>query len=65
MDVKKVVETLKTKYDGSITLEVHADDPHYLEYSRQRLDILWHGKKKFKEDQDYLYPPGSDPRMKE
>jgi len=65
MDVKKVVETLKSKYDNTITLEVHADDPHYLEYSRERLDILWHGRKKHQEDQNYLYPPGQDPRKKE
>ncbi|VVB57707.1 endonuclease 4 [uncultured archaeon] len=65
MDVKKAVETLKSKYDGTITLEVHSDDPHYLEYSRQRLDILLHGKKRHLDDQNYLYPPGQDPRQKE
>ncbi len=56
MEVEKVVKALKSKYDGTITLEVHSDDPHYLEYSRQRLDILWHGKKKHLEDQNYLQP---------
>jgi hypothetical protein len=65
MDIKKVVEALKSKYDGSITLEVHAEDRHYLEYSKQRLDILWNGKKKFREDQNYLYPPGQEPRSRE
>ena len=65
MDVKKVVDTLKSKYDGSITLEVHSEDRHYLEYSRQRLDILWNGKKKFREDQNYLYPPGQEPGASE
>lgn len=62
MEVEKVVKSLKEKYDGTITLEVHADDRHYLEYSRQRLDILWHGKKKHLEDQNYLYPPDQDSR---
>ncbi len=65
MDVKKVVEALKAKYDGSITLEVHSEDRHYLEYSRQRLDILWNGKKKYREDQNYLYPPGQEPIARE
>lgn len=65
MDVKKVVDALKAKYDGSITLEVHSDDPHYLEYSRERLDILWHGRKKHLDDKDYLYPAGQEPRARE
>ena len=64
MDIDKTVKMLKEKYDGTITLEVHSEDRHYLEYSRQRLDILWHGKKKHLEDQNYLYPPGQDPREK-
>lgn len=58
MDVEAVVKTLKEKYDGTITLEVHSEDRHYLEYSRQRLEMLWYGKKKFLQNQDYVYPPG-------
>ncbi len=58
MDVKKVVDTLKEKYDATITLEVHSEDRHYLEYSRQRLEVLWYGKKAFHNNQDYLQSAG-------
>lgn len=58
MDVPKVVETLKSGYDGTITLEVHSEDRHYLEYSKERLEVLWYGRKAVEADKDYLYPPG-------
>jgi hypothetical protein len=42
MDVPKEVGLLKrTGYDGTITLEVFAEDKHYLEYSRDLLKQLW------------------------
>jgi sugar phosphate isomerase/epimerase len=56
LDVKGCIEALKKKYDGTITLEVHAEDPHYLQYSREKLDILWHSRKAFLENQKYLQP---------
>lgn len=61
MEVAKVVETLKSKYAGTITLEVHSEDRHYLEYSRKKLEILWYGKAAFRANQDYVYPPGQKP----
>ncbi|MFH1095639.1 MAG: sugar phosphate isomerase/epimerase [Candidatus Micrarchaeota archaeon] len=56
MDIEEIVKSLKTKYDGTITLEVHSSDRHYLEYSRERLEILWYGKKRFLENREYLQP---------
>jgi len=58
IDVEAVVEKLKTFYGSTITLEVHSPDPHYLKYSRDMLEILWYGKKKFEDNKDYLYPVG-------
>ncbi|MDE1798078.1 MAG: sugar phosphate isomerase/epimerase [Candidatus Micrarchaeota archaeon] len=59
MDVEKVVGLLKEKYDGTITLEVHSEDRHYLDYSRKRLEILWYGRAQHEANQDYLYPKGA------
>jgi len=61
MDVEAVVAKLKAFYDSTITLEVHSPDPHYLKYSRDMLEILWYGKKKFEDNKDYLYPDGYKP----
>jgi len=42
IDYRYQVECLKgCGYDGTITLEVFADDPHYLGYSRDVLRALW------------------------
>ena len=42
MDVAKQLGFLKQSgYDGTITLEVFAEDKHYLEYSRDTLRRLW------------------------
>lgn len=57
----KIIPAIKEKYDGSITLEVHANDPHYLAYSKLKLEEMWFGKKKAQEDREYLYPKGYKP----
>ena len=42
MDVAHQLAVLKkTGYDGTITLEVFADDKHYLDYSRDQLRSIW------------------------
>ncbi|MEO7299502.1 MAG: sugar phosphate isomerase/epimerase family protein [Verrucomicrobiota bacterium] len=42
IDVPHYVRSLKASgYDGTITLEVFSDDPHYLSYSRDHLRKLW------------------------
>jgi len=56
IDFAKIIAELKKSYDSTITLEVHTDDPHYLEYSRQRLEIMWYGKKAFDSNQEYMQP---------
>jgi len=56
VDVVRAVKELKTFYDGTITLEVHSVDRDYLRISREKLEILWHGKKKFEENEEYLQP---------
>jgi len=55
---QKIMPQIKEKYNESITLEIHASDPHYLAYSKQRLEEMWFGKKKAAEDRDYIYPKG-------
>jgi sugar phosphate isomerase/epimerase len=56
IDIPRAVKELKSFYDGTITLEVHSQDREYLRISREKLEILWFGKKKFEENRDYLYP---------
>lgn len=56
IDVAKWVREIKSFYDGTITLEVHSKDRDYLKISREKLEILWYGKKKFDEDKEYLQP---------
>src|SRR2546423_4268649 len=42
IDIAHNVRLLRSSgYDGTITLEVFADDPHYLAYSRDLLRKLW------------------------
>jgi len=56
IDFEAIVKTLKRSYDSTITLEVHAEDPHYTQYSRDRLEIMWYGKKAHEENKKYLQP---------
>lgn len=56
IDIPRVVKELKDFYDGTITLEVHSADRDYLGIGREKLEMLWYGKKKFRDNQDYLYP---------
>lgn len=56
IDFKKLVSKLKEFYNDTITLEVHSPDTDYLKLSREKLEILWFGKKKFKENQEYICP---------
>jgi len=58
INVEKAVKELKAAYDGTITLEVHSQDREYLKISREKLEIMWYGKKKFEENKEYLYPKG-------
>jgi len=51
-----VVKELKGFYDGTITLEVHSQDREYLKISREKLEMMWFGKRKFEENKEYLYP---------
>lgn len=42
IDLARYVQSLRNSgYDGTITLEVFCDDPHYLSYSRDVLRKLW------------------------
>jgi sugar phosphate isomerase/epimerase len=44
IDMARCVRALKTSgYDGTITLEIFASDPHYLTHSRDVLRRLWEG----------------------
>lgn len=44
MDVSRYVRALRRSgYDGTVTLEVFAADPHFLAYSRDRLRAWWDG----------------------
>jgi len=54
--IENCVKELKSFYDGTITLEVHSQDRDYLKISKDKLEIMWYGKKKFDDDNDYLYP---------
>jgi sugar phosphate isomerase/epimerase len=56
IDISRAVKELKGFYDGTITLEVHSQDREYLKISREKLEMMWFGKKKFEENKDYLYP---------
>ena len=56
VDVARVVKEIRAFYDGTITLEVHSQDRDYLRISREKLEILWYGKKKFEENKEYLQP---------
>lgn len=56
INIKKAVETLKSFYDGTITLEVHSQDRDYLQISREKLELLWYGKRKFEENRKYYFP---------
>ena len=56
MHVARAVKEMKTFYDGTITLEVHSQDRDYLKISREKLEIMWYGKKKFEENKEYLQP---------
>lgn len=60
IDILRAVKELKTFYDGTITLEVHSQDREYLKISREKLEIMWYGKKKFEENKDYLYPDNKE-----
>jgi sugar phosphate isomerase/epimerase len=61
LDVPRAVKELKSFYDSTITLEVHSQDRDYLKISREKLEILWYGKKKFEENQGYEFP-GKSPK---
>ncbi|MCX6771000.1 MAG: sugar phosphate isomerase/epimerase [Candidatus Micrarchaeota archaeon] len=56
MDVARAVKELKAFYDGTITLEVHSHDRDYLRISREKLEMMWYGRKKFEENREYLQP---------
>ncbi|MEM3362199.1 MAG: sugar phosphate isomerase/epimerase family protein [Candidatus Anstonellaceae archaeon] len=56
IEIKKILEKLKQFYDNTITLEIHCSDPHYLQYSREFLEIFWYGRKQFEENKEYQYP---------
>jgi len=56
VDVARAVKEIKAFYDGTITLEVHSADRDYLRISREKLEIMWYGRKKFEENKEYLYP---------
>ena len=56
IDIPRAVKELRGFYDGTITLEVHSQDRDYLRISREKLEIMWYGKKKFDENKEYLYP---------
>ena len=56
IDIPRAVADLKSFYDGTITLEVHSQDRDYLKISREKLELMWYGKKKFEENKEYLYP---------
>jgi sugar phosphate isomerase/epimerase len=56
IDIPRAVSDLKSFYDGTITLEVHSQDREYLKISREKLELLWYGKKKFEENKEYLQP---------
>lgn len=44
MDVPRYVRALRrSRYDGTITLEVFSEDPHFLAHSRDRLREWWAG----------------------
>ena len=56
INLKKVINELKSFYDGTITLEIHSPDRDYLQISRDKLEILWYGKRKFEENRKYYFP---------
>jgi sugar phosphate isomerase/epimerase len=56
LGTKKIVGKLKSFYDGTITLEVHSPERIHLKTSRDLLEIWWYGKKKFQDNQKYLFP---------
>jgi sugar phosphate isomerase/epimerase len=56
IDIPHAVKELRSFYDGTITLEVHSEDMDYLRMSREKLEILWYGRKKHEENQEYLHP---------
>jgi len=56
IDAERCVKELRSFYDGTVTLEVHSADRDYLRMSREKLEILWYGRKKFYESKDYLFP---------
>ena len=56
IDVERSVKELKGFYDGTITLEIHSQDREYLKISRDKLEILWYGKRKSDENREYLFP---------
>jgi len=53
LDLDKAVSTLKNFYNKTITLEVHANDPYYLVYSKEALELSWYGKKVVEENKKY------------
>ncbi|MEM4554308.1 MAG: sugar phosphate isomerase/epimerase family protein [Candidatus Anstonellaceae archaeon] len=54
LGISKIVKRLKEFYNGTITLEIHSDDLEYLKISRDKLEILWYGKKKYLENKKYM-----------
>ena len=56
IDIPKAVKELKSFYDGTITLEVHSEDRHYLKSSREKLEILWYGKEHHERNKEYMMP---------
>lgn len=56
IDIARAVKEVKSFYDGTITLEIHSQDREYLKIGREKLEIMWFGKKKFEENKEYLYP---------
>ncbi|MCX8197725.1 MAG: sugar phosphate isomerase/epimerase [Candidatus Micrarchaeota archaeon] len=56
IDMRNAIRRLKSFYDGTITLEVHSQDKDLLKFSKDKLEILWFGKKKFLENKEYALP---------
>jgi sugar phosphate isomerase/epimerase len=54
--IGRSVQELKSFYNDTITLEIHSDDRDYLRISKDKLELMWFGKKKFEENVQYMHP---------